>query len=68
VPPAELPAPAPLARAPQAERSAASVDASGAQGLAELPAQLARDEAENNARDEQFWAAWQASFTDQPND
>lgn len=68
VPQAELPAPAPMVRTLQAGLSAAAVDTIGAQWLAELPAQLARDEAEHKAQDKQFWAAWQASFTDQSND
>ena len=68
VPPAERPAPAPLVPAPQPGLSAAAVDAIGAQWLAELPVQLARDEAEQKAQEELFMAALQASLTDQPND
>ena len=67
-PKAAPPAPAPPVRAPQPALPTADADALMNQWLAELPAALAREAAENSVRDEQFRAAFQAGFASLPNE
>lgn len=65
---AKAPLPAPPARAPEATLPAAAEAAFLDCWMAELPAKMAHDEAESQARQEQFRAGLKASLTSLPND
>ena len=60
--------PAPPARVPEAALPAEAADAQLDRWLAEFPAEVARQKAETQARQEQFRAALQASLTARPSD